>query len=169
MIDLHGGQSHFLQWLCHHKGDVPMSAMDVLKQVMAAVEAGDFAKVDKMTAADFVFEGPVPEPVGKAQWLGLQQALGVAIPDWKFNPTGMTEDGDTVHVTFAITGTHTGTLNLPMLPGPVAATGKKISLPSEPSDFTVKNGMLTHIMVHTGPGGGVTGILQQIGVPMPPM
>lgn len=144
-----------------------MSAMDLVKQGLAAVDARDFAKLGSLVADDFMMEGPVPEPVGKAAFIGLLQALTAGIPDWNFNISGMSEEGDVVHLTNAISGTHTGTLNLPMLPGPVAATGKTIKLPSEPVDYVVTNGKVTRQTVGDTPGGGLAGLLQQIGVPMP--
>lgn len=151
------------------KGEVHMSAMDIVRQGFAAVEAGDFDTMERLASDDFVFEGPVPQPVGKAEWIGLQQALVDAIPDWTFHPSSWREEGDVVYVNLAITGTHRGTLNLPFLPAPVAPTGKTISLPADPAEFTVRDGQITHIMVHSGPDSGVMGILQQIGVPLPPM
>ncbi len=146
-----------------------MSALDVVKKGVNAVNAGDFATLESLTANDFIMEGPMPQPVDKAGYLAMLRALKTAFPDWNFNVTGWAEEGNLVHATNAITGTHTGTLNLPMLPGPIAPTGKKIKLPPEPTDFTVANGKVTHIMVHSGAEGGLGGILKQIGVSMPGM
>jgi hypothetical protein len=49
----------------------------------------------------------------------------------------------------------------------VPATGKKVSLPAEASTFTIKNGKIARLDVAPTPGGGVPGILSQLGVPMP--
>ena len=146
-----------------------MSAIDVANQWMAASQSGDFQGAASLLSDDMIFEGPVPQPVGKAEFTGLMAALVAGIPDWNFNPSDMSEQGDDVYVTNNITGTHTGTLNLPMLPGPIAPTGKSISLPAEPSVITVRNGQITHINVESNPQGGVMGILAQIGVQMPSM
>jgi predicted ester cyclase len=95
-------------------------------------------------------------------------AMLKAMPDWKFNATDFKEDGDQVTVPLRITGTHTGELQLPMpgLPA-IPASGTKVSLPAEPSTFTVKNGKLAKLEVANTPGGGVMGILFQLGVNMP--
>lgn len=146
-----------------------MSSMDVVKQWTAAVEAGDMDTANNLVADDMVFEGPVPEPVGKAEFMGLQGALVAAIPDWSFGATDLSEDGDMVYQTNHITGTHTGTLYLPMLPGPVPATGKSIRLPAERVAITLRGDQVTRISVDSGPGGGVMGLLMQIGVELPPM
>lgn len=82
-----------------------MSAIDIVKEGLAATEAGDFKKLDRMIAEDMVFAGPVPIPVGKREFMGLQMALHAAMPDWKFNATDMKENGDQVTMMVQITGT----------------------------------------------------------------
>jgi predicted ester cyclase len=144
-----------------------MSAMDVVKEGLAATEAGDFGKLEGMVADDFAMPGPVPMPVGKREFIGLMMAMLKAMPDWRFNAADFKENGDQVTVPLRITGTHTGELQLPMPGMPaIAATGTKVSLPAEPSTFTVKNGKLTKLEVASTPGGGVMGILSQLGVDM---
>jgi predicted ester cyclase len=144
-----------------------MGTMDVVKAGVAAVEAGDFKKFEGMLADDMVFAGPVPEPLGKHEFMGVQMAMKKAMPDWKFNASDFKENGDMVTVTFQITGTQTGELSLPM-PGmqPIPPTGKKVSLPKEPATFTVKNGKLSRLEVTSVAGGGVMGVLSQLGVKM---
>ena len=144
-----------------------MNAIDIVKAGLAATEAGDFKKLDDMVADDYVFAGPVPEPLGKREFMGLQSALLTAMPDWKFNATDFKENGDEVTVTLQVTGTHTGQLSLPMPGIPILpASGKQVSLPGEISTFTVKNGKLARLDIIPTPGGGLLGILSQLGVPM---
>ncbi len=147
-----------------------MSASDVVKEGLAAMEAADIAKLESLVADDFSMSGPVPMPVGKREFVGLMMALVKAMPDWKFNAGEFKENGDQVTVPLRITGTHTGELPLPMpgLPA-IPASGTKVALPSEPSTFTVKNGKLTKLEVESTPTGGVTGILSQLGVNIPGM
>ena len=147
-----------------------MSAADVVREGLAATEAGDFAKVESLVADDFAMSGPVPMPVGKREFIGLMMAMLTAMPDWKFNPGEFQENGDQVTVPLQITGTQTGELQLPM-PGmpPIPASGKRVSMPSEPSTFTVKEGKLTKLEVANIEGGGVMGILSQLGVNLPNM
>jgi hypothetical protein len=52
-----------------------MSAMDVVKEGLAATEAGDFGKLDSMVADDFSMSGPVPMPVGKREFMALMMTL----------------------------------------------------------------------------------------------
>lgn len=147
-----------------------MSAADVVKEGLAATEAGDFGKLEGMVADDFSMSGPVPMPVGKREFIGLMMVLLKAMPDWKFNARDFKENGDQVTVMMGITGTQTGELQLPM-PGipAIPASGKKVSLPAEPGTFTVKNGKLAKLEVADIPGGGVMGILSQLGVNIPNM
>ena len=147
-----------------------MSATDIVKEGLAATEAGDYAKLENLVADDFSMAGPIPMPVGKREFIGLMMAMHQAMPDWSFNAGEFKENGDQVTVPFQITGTHTGELQLP-LPGmpPIPASGKKVALPSEPSTFTVKNSKLVKLEVSDVPGGGVMGILSQLGVSIPGM
>ena len=145
-----------------------MNAIDVVKAGMAAAESGDLNKMSAMLTDDMVFAGPVPVPVGKHEFMGLQSAMVAAMPDWKFNGTDYKQAGDKVTVTFQISGTQTGELNLPM-PGfqKLPATGKHVSLPKEPTTVTVKDGKISRLEAAVVPGGGVMGVLAQLGVPVP--
>jgi hypothetical protein len=85
-----------------------MSAMDVVKEGLAATEAGDFGKLDSMIADDFIMSGPAPMPAGKREFIGLMMALLKAMPDWNFNARDYRENGDQVTVMLGISGTQTG-------------------------------------------------------------
>lgn len=162
------GSSHVL--FVSRGGGLSMSAADVVREGLAATEAGDFGKLESLVADDFAMTGPVPMPVGKREFIGLMMAMLKAMPDWRFNPGEFQENGDQVTVPLQITGTQTGELQLPMPGMPaIPASGKKVSLPSEPSTFTVKNGKLAKLEVESTPTGGVTGILSQLGVNLPGM
>jgi predicted ester cyclase len=142
-----------------------MNKVDVVKQAFAAVEAGDYNKFRNITTDNLMFEGPVPEPMNRDGFFGLQKALVDAIPDWKFNARDFKEMGDKVACTMQIEGTHTRTLNLPpLLSHPEEPTKKHFKLPQEHIDFTFTGDKISRI--HTEPikGGGVVGILDQLGV-----
>ena len=143
------------------------SNIELVKEALAVIEAGDMKKLSSLVTDDMTFEGPVPEPLPKAAFLGLLEALTHAIPNWKFDAKGFVERGDTVSATLNVNGTHTGTLALPMLPQPLPASGKRFQVPAEPSEFTLKGGKISRIKAEVVPGGGVMGILAQLGVAMP--
>jgi predicted ester cyclase len=152
----------------HEKENTIMGAIDIVKAGLAAVEQGDFKKVEEFAADDLVFEGPTPQPLGKREFVAMQMALHTAFPDWRFNATDFTEAGDVVTATVKITGTNTGELSLPM-PGfvKVPPTGKKISLPPQKTSWTLKNGKLSRLDAAPSPTGGVPGILAQLGINLP--
>ena len=144
-----------------------MNPIDVVKAGLAAVESGQVNKFSDLIADDMVFAGPVPQPVGKREFVSLQTALLVAMPDWKFNATDFKLDGDKVTVMIRITGTQTGVLSLPMPDFPkFPPTGKHVSLPAQPTTFTVKNDKIARIENEPDPNNGVPGILSQLGIPM---
>jgi predicted ester cyclase len=145
-----------------------MSAIDIVKEGLAAIEAGDFKKAESLVADDFVFAGPTPQPLGKREFIGTQMAMHKAFPDWRFNATDFKENGEEVTTMMQITGTQTGELSLPM-PGfqTIPPSGKKISLPKEPTTLIVKNGKLASLKASVSADGGVPGILKQLGVKMP--
>ena len=145
-----------------------MNEIDVVKSALATCESGQVSKLASFLTDDMVFAGPVPQPVGKKEFVGLMTAMVAAIPNWKFNATDYKQNGNQVMVTFQITGTQTGELNLPM-PGfqKLPATGKHVSLPKEPTTVTVKDGKISRLEAAVVPGGGVMGVLAQLGVPVP--
>jgi hypothetical protein len=147
-----------------------MSAKDIALAGIKAFESHDFAKADSMLSDDMVFAGPVPQPVGKREFVGLQSALIRAMPDWKFNAGEIKEEGDKVTVPVRISGTHTAPLNLPMPGAPtIPPTLKHVQLPQEHVVFTVKDNKINRIESDNVPGGGVPGLLSQLGINRPPM
>jgi predicted ester cyclase len=144
-----------------------MSNIDVFKSGLAAFEARDTKKVDGLIADDFQLTGPMPQPLGKREFVSLQIALIDAMPDWKFNVSDIKEDGDKVTARAHISGTQTAPLNLPALGiHSFAATGKHVQLPFEQLTVTIKNGKLSRLESDNVKGAGVAGVLAQIGAPM---
>jgi hypothetical protein len=144
-----------------------MDPETVVRDCMEAFEAGNFEDAASYISDDLIFSGPTPEPLGKKEFVGLQSSLIKAMPDWKFNHQGFTTKGNTVSLYNQITGTQTRDLpslmpGMPALP----ATGKHVSIPREPLHITVVNDKVTRIEVEQVPGGGVPGLLQQLGVQM---
>lgn len=146
-----------------------MNDVEVASKVFELIEAKDTAGAKALLADGMTFSGPVPEPVGGDMWMGLHDKLNAGFPDWSFNLSGVHQHGDVVHATAQITGTHTGDLDLSPMGMPVVpATGKAIQLPQEELSISVVDGKITSVHGDPVPGGGVMGILQQLGVEMPP-
>jgi len=145
-----------------------MSATDTVKAFIVALEARDFNKAASYLSDDFVFSGVTPQPVGKNEFLGMQESVQTAFPDWSFNLGDLHEDGDTVKMTLQISGTQTGQLDLsPVGLPPVPPTGKKVSLPKDPAEVTVKGGKITAFHNMPSANGGLPGMLSQLGVQLP--
>lgn len=147
-----------------------MTKTETIKAFSAALEARDFEKAASYLSDDFVFSGPLPQPIGKQEFIAVQKAFGDAFEDWSFNSHDEVEQGDKAIAAVQITGTHTSDLVLPM-PGipPIPATYKKVSLPEEHLEFTFKGDKIASLTSDNVPGGGVPGALQQIGIQLPPM
>ena len=147
-----------------------MNAIDVVKKGLAAAEAGQSSQFADTMADDMLFVGPVPQPLGKREFVSMQASLVAAMPDWKYNASNFVQNGDQVTASINITGTQTGELNL-SLPGipKIPATGKHVSLPDQPTTFTVKDGKVTRIEAVSSPDTGIPGILAQLGISLPRM
>ncbi|HZS79116.1 MAG TPA: hypothetical protein VFA41_21070 [Ktedonobacteraceae bacterium] len=52
---------------------------------------------------------------------------------------------------------------------PIPPTGKRISLPVEHVEYTLSGNKITSLSSDNVPGGGVPGVLAQMGVPLPAM
>jgi predicted ester cyclase len=141
-----------------------MSGVDLVKQYLACVESGDIDKMGALVTDDFRFEGPVPEPLGKKDYISMMKSLTTAFPDWRFNGRDYKEDGNVVRYTNKVTGTQTGTLSLSMLPQPVAPSGKHIQLAEQHFEVYIKGDKISRIHGDNAPGSGLMGILDQLGV-----
>src|SRR5258708_15269349 len=145
-----------------------MNAQELVYDVYSSLEKKQSAHALSLLSEDFVFSGATPVPLNKHQWVGVIEAMIAAMPDWSFGYKLVKATGDEVEGTVEITGTQTGDLALP-IPGipRVPATGKKVQLPKESVELTVRNGQITSLKVENLPNGGVPGILKQLGVALP--
>jgi predicted ester cyclase len=143
-----------------------MSNLDLARKALHAFSSGDVTTVTSLITDDFQFLGVTPQPLGTQEYLGFMHAVTTAFPDFTFNETGAEESGDAVTIKHHITGTHTGSLNLPGMP-PIPATGKKVTLPEEKSHFTFKDGKIAKYLGEPAPNGGLPGMLKQLGVQLP--
>lgn len=138
------------------------SAAGVVKQVMSAIEDGDFPAARALLHDDFQFSGPVPQPIGPDAWLAVHQALYAGMPDLRFNAANFTDDGHTVRFNVALTMHHTGTLALPFLGiADLQPTNKSIALPPESATVVVRDGKLASWSNVTPADGGVGRILAE--------
>lgn len=145
-----------------------MSVHESAESFVKAFNAGDYDTVASHLSNDFQFSGPVPEPISGQQWIGLTRLLRAAFPDIQYNMRVVSVEGDVVTTTNQLTGTHTGDLDLSAMGmGVIPATGKSFSNPEETGQGTVKGGKFVSIRITPVDGGGLMGILSQLGVKQP--
>src|SRR5882757_6416374 len=73
-----------------------MSNTDIVKAGLTAWEKDDTATLSALVEDDFSLTGPVPQPLGKQDFLGLMHVLHEAMPDFAFNISSFEEAGDRV-------------------------------------------------------------------------
>ena len=148
-----------------------MSKTEVVKKFITALQSGDMTMVADCITDDFVFRGWAPRPLDKGEFLAIQNELRTALTGYSYNLSNLNERDNGVEAFIQITGTHTRDLALPTLGVPlVPATGIAISMPQERVDYTFDGDMIKQMSVESLPGGGLTGLLQQVGteLPVPP-
>jgi len=145
-----------------------MNAQELVQDFYSSIEKKQSTHALSLLSEDFVFSGATPVPLNKHQYVSTMEALAAAMPDFSFGYKLVKVNGSDVEATLELTGTQTADLVLP-IPGipRVPATGKKVHLPKEKVELTTRNGLLTSFKVENTPNGGVTGILQQLGVALP--
>ncbi len=140
-----------------------MNTLDIVKKALYDMEKG---AIDASTyTEDMMLSGPVPKPLNRDDFVSLMKNLVGAAPDWNFHARNFTVRDDVVKVTVSITGTQTRTLP-GLMPGmsALSPTNKRFSLPEEHLAFKVRGDKISECVVDAVPGGGVTGILSQLGV-----
>jgi predicted ester cyclase len=148
--------------------EIKMNELDIAKKLASYIERRDWDSARNLLSNDFTFSGPVPEPMNGAEWIGMHEKLGAAFPDWAFNLSDIRVEGDIVHATMHITGTHRGELDLSDLGLPkVAATQIKIKLPAEKVEAKIEGGKVRYLRVAAIPEAGIYGVLKQLGVAIP--
>ncbi len=138
-----------------------MNALDVVKALDAEICGGDLSKAATYLADDFKFVGVAPQPLGKQEAIGLWTTIRAAAPDFNHNLHDTREANNMVYAIVEVTGTHTGTMNIPNGPS-LPASGRQLHLPAERVAITVRNGKVTEWEVEHAPGGGVGGIVGQL-------
>lgn len=147
-----------------------MDAKETVQALFDAVQGGDFEKAKSLLTDDFIFSGPVPEPVNGPAWLGMSASLKGAFPDldYQFKVEGV--DGDTVNISAELKGTHTGNLDLTAMGmSMIPPTNKSFAATREHGKMTVQGDKVKAWAVEPTEGAGLMAILGQLGVKPPNM
>lgn len=138
-----------------------MSSAETLKALDALISGGDLRRAGDFLTDDFQFVGVRPQPLGKAEALGVWTTLRAALPDFNHNLRDVRASGNIVYGVVEVTGTQTGTLNVPNGPT-IPATGRQVRNPAERVAVTVRGGAVCRWEIEHVPGGGLEGLLAQI-------
>jgi len=145
-----------------------MSNLEVAKRFADLLEAGELKGLQTLLAEDFRAKGATRE-LTKQQALGYLQIFFTAFPDHRFGFTDFEEKGDLIQCIGQETGTHTGVLDLNPFGMPISLppTGKSFTLPKYVFTFRVAGDKVTFYGEEAVQGGGLAGILEQLGVKFP--
>lgn len=145
-----------------------MEPKEVVDAFAGAFNAAKYDDVNGYLSDGFTFSGPTPEPVDAQTWLGLSKALRAGIPDLNFHLHSMSVEGNVVMTGTQLSGTHTADLDLtPLGFGVIPASGKSVELPHEEGKITVEGDKIVSYEIDVVEGGGLMGILAQIGFQPP--
>ena len=140
---------------------------DVMDDYIEGLKAHDVERIAGTVADDLAFVTPTTA-LDKEQFLQMLRALYAGFPDWHYEHNRPECRGDVIAVRWRQGGTHTGTFDLPGL-APVPATGRVVKIPEHYFFYQVRGNRIVEIRPEPVPGGAPRGILEQIGVPVPPL
>jgi hypothetical protein len=142
-----------------------MTSLDTAKAALRAIERGELDAFARHLADDAVCVGLAPHVMMKAECVRVFHALTAGMPDWSFNAELWESEGDRVGAAVEATATQTAVLP-PLLPSvpPVLATGRHLRLPKTRVEFYFHDDKIVRIVFQNVPGGGVLGVLGQLGI-----
>lgn len=140
---------------------------DVLQCYMEGLKAHDVDRIAGTVAPDLAVITPTAT-LTREQFLRMLRALYAAFPEWHYDHDAPEVRGDVIAVRWRQGGTHTGTFALPGM-APIPATDKKVKIPEHYFFYRLRGEQIVEIRPEPVPGGAPWGILEQIGVPVPPL
>ena len=142
--------------------------VDTVKSLMTALEANDLDIAESLLDDNFVMDGWTPQILDKKGFLQVIRGLKEGIPGLIFNLHNIQGEDKAVTGTWQIVGYQTDILNIPVLSlPPIPQMGRSVSLPTEDVEFTTNNNRITRLLVKHSDGGGIRGLLNQLGTDMP--
>ena len=150
------------------------TATEIVTAFMEALEAKEFDKAAMYLSDNFQFSGSTSLPLNKDKFISYSSALATGMPNMTYHFHDLQEvverlgEGNRVRATIQMTGTHTNDFQVvPLGLPPIPATNKSVLLPEEHWEYAVKGNTIAFIRVEQVPGGGIGGILQQLGIDIP--
>lgn len=139
----------------------------VLLRYIEGLKHHDVDKIVGTTSPDLRFIAAT-RVLDQAQFRSMISALYIGFPDWHYDHDPVEIHGDRYAVKWRQGGTHSGVWAMPGMP-PIAPTGKSVRIPEHYFHYRVSGDRITEIHPDPIPGGAPRGILEQIGVVLPPL
>ncbi len=145
-------------------------AKGIVYDFMQTLEAHEFTRGADYLADSMIFTGFTPAPLTKKHFINVMSGLAEGFPNLMYNfhateESAETTEGTLVSGTVQMIGSQINSFKLPALGiGPIPQMGVSISLPQEYWEFRVKNNLIAGIWVERKPGGGIEGLLNQLGI-----
>jgi hypothetical protein len=142
---------------------------DMIRAFMTALEENNREEFEPYLADDFRFGGWTPRSLDRAGFLDLIGGLKAGIPGLIFNLHNvLVQDDTTVTGTWKIAGYQTDSFTLPVLGlPPIPQMAASISMPMEDVEYKLTSNKIVGIDVAHTEGGGIKGLLHQLGVDIP--
>src|SRR5215470_7951493 len=139
----------------------------VLLTYIEGLKAHDVPAIAETVAEELAFISAT-RTLNKAEFLKMLNALYTGFPDWHYDHDAPHWQGDLLAVKWRQGGTHNGVFAMPGL-APVPPTGRSVKIPEHYFFYRVAGDRIVMIRPEVVPGGAPRGILEQIGVAVPPL
>jgi predicted ester cyclase len=151
-----------------------VTATEIVTAFMEALERKEFDKAATYLSDNFQFSGSTPLPLNKDTFISYSSALATGMPNLSYHFHDLQEvverlgEGKRVRATIQIIGTHTNDFQILQLGfPPIPATNKSVLLPEEHWEYAIKDNTIAFIRVEQVAGGGIAGIMEQLGIDIP--
>ncbi len=144
------------------------STPQILVDYVSALVGHDLTKIAATLSDDLMFVSTT-RILDKQQFVAMLNALYAGFPDWDHGYDEIEDRGEGHYaIKWHQSGTHTGAWIMPGMQ-PIAPTGKRVEIPPQTFFYRVADNKLVLIFPEPIVGGAPRGILEQIGVKVPPL
>ncbi|GAC1432785.1 MAG: hypothetical protein NVSMB54_29450 [Ktedonobacteraceae bacterium] len=145
-----------------------MSTIDIVRAFLTAIENNEKEETINPLADDFLFRGWTPKPLNRTDFITTFAELKSGIPGLMFNLHNLSEQENMVTGSIQIAGYQSNAFSIPPLSlPPVPQMARSISLPVEDVTFELMGDKITRWSVQHVAGGGIKGLLHQLGFDAP--